>query len=80
MDKKQLYELMVETDSEKLNFLPEDVKKEIDKLKEKSKELMEKVDETYENSKVIKEYQIPQYKDCNEILIIEDTKKFVKRT
>ena len=73
MDKKQLYELMAEPDSDNLDFLPEDVKKEIDELKEK-------VDAAYENSKIIKEYQIPQYKDCNEILIIEDTKKFVKRT
>ena len=73
MDKKQLYELIAEPDSENLDFLPKDVRKEIDELKEK-------IDAAYKNSKVIKEYQIPQYKDCNEILIIEDTKKFVKRT
>ena len=73
MDKKQLYELIAEPDSEHLDFLPEDVKKEIDELKEK-------IDAAYENSKVIKEYKIPKYKVCGEILIVENTEKFVKRT
>ena len=73
MNKKQLYELIAETNSEHLDFLPENVKKEIDELKEK-------IDAAYENSKVIKEYKIPKYKVCGEILIVENTKKFVKRT
>lgn len=73
MNKKQFYELMAEPNSENLDFLPENVKKEIDELKEK-------IDAAYENSKVIKEYKIPKYKVCGEILIVENTKKFVKRT
>ena len=73
MDKKQFYELMAEPDSENLDFLPEDVRKEIDELKEK-------IDEVYKNSKIIKEYKIPKYKVCGEILIVENTEKFVKRT
>lgn len=68
MDKKQLYELMAEPDSDNLAFLPKDVRKEIDELKEK-------VDAAYENSKIIKEYQIPQYNTCNEIIIIDENKK-----
>ena len=68
MDKKQLYELMAEPDSDNLAFLPEDVKKEIDELKEK-------IDAAYENSKIIKEYQIPQYNTCNEIIIIDENKQ-----
>ena len=73
MNKKQLYELIAETNSEHLDFLPENVKKEIDELKEK-------IDEAYKNSKIIKEYKIPKYKVCSEILIVENTEKFVKRT
>lgn len=65
MNKIELNELIAETNPDNLDFLPGNVRKEIDELKGK-------IDEVCENSKVIKEYQIPQYNHCDKILIIEE--------
>lgn len=65
MKKIELIKLITETNPDYLDYLPGNVRKEIDELKVK-------IDAAYENSKVIKEYQIPQYNHCDKILIIEE--------
>ena len=65
MDKNEMIELIGVKNVENLGFLPENVRKEIAKIKVK-------IDAAYENSEIIKKYQIPKYPVKSEILIISE--------
>ena len=65
MDKNEMIELIGIKNVENLSFLPENVRKEIAKIKVK-------IDAAYENSEIIKKYQIRKYSVKSEILIINE--------
>lgn len=65
MDKNEMIELIGVKNVENLGFLPENVRKEIAKIKVE-------IDAAYENSEIIKKYQIPKYPVKSEILIISE--------
>ena len=65
MDKNEMIKLIGIKNGENLSFLPENVRKEIAKIKVK-------IDAAYENSEIIKKYQIPKYSVKSEILIISE--------
>ena len=65
MDKNEMIELIGIKNVENLSFLPENVRKEIAKIKVK-------IDAAYENSEIIKKYEIPKYQVKSEILIFNE--------
>ena len=65
MDKNEMIELIGIKNVENLSFLPENVRKEIAKIKVN-------IDAAYENSEIIKKYQIPKYPVKSEILIFNE--------